>query len=333
MVAWRPQENPHRLVKDLRWIEARDTEKGGMPMVNANRTNGMGNSIWKRTGTLVLTLLVGILLAFPTVGTSQVEQSTGAMPAQNDTGAANPDSADASGIPTNPIEIAVKMKGWIVPFLLASVVALWFGIERFVVLRRSRVIPRPFVERFLQHLEQGKLDAESALALCEENQSPVAAVFAHGVRKWGKTSVEVEQAIIDGGERQVSQLRKHLRVLNGVATVTPLLGLLGTVIGMIQAFNDIAQAGAIGKAEQLAVGIALALLTTAFGLAIAIPSLVVYMYLAGRVDSLVMEMDDLAQNVVHLISAEALAGAPAPKMRLRAGGKSRSGKSESREVV
>ena len=186
-----------------------------------------------------------------------------------------------------------------------------------MLLRRGRVIPRPFVDRFVQHLEQGKLDPDKALQLCEENGSPLAAVFAHGVRKWGKPSVEVEQAIIDGGERQVSQLRKHLRVLNGVATVTPLIGLLGTVIGMIQAFNKIANSSAMGKADELAVGIALALLTTAVGLMIAIPSLIMYMYLAGRVDALVMEMDHLAQDVVHLISAEALASAPVASTRAR----------------
>jgi biopolymer transport protein ExbB len=222
-----------------------------------------------------------------------------------------------AGIPQDAAGIAEALGYFfVVPFVLASVLAVWFGIERLVVLRRSRVIPRPFVERFFQHLEQGKLDPAKALKLCEENDSPVAAVFAHGIRKWGKPSVEVEQAIIDGGERQVSQLRKHLRVLNGVATVTPLIGLLGTVIGMIQAFNEIANSAAMGKADQLAVGIALALLTTAVGLLIAIPSLIMYMYLAGRVDALVMEMDDLAQNVVHLISAEAIAAkAPAAPRR------------------
>jgi biopolymer transport protein ExbB len=207
---------------------------------------------------------------------------------------------------------------WTIPFLLASVIAVWFGIERLVVLRRSRVIPRPFVQRFLDHLEQGKLDSMTAQRLCEQSESPVASIFAHGIRKWGKPSVEVEQAIIDGGERQVSQLKKHLRVINGVATVTPLLGLLGTVIGMIQAFNDIASAGAMGRADQLAFGIALALLTTAFGLAIAIPSLIMYMYLAGRVDALVLEMDLLAQDVVNLISAEALADRHEAAERIRA---------------
>ncbi len=221
------------------------------------------------------------------------------------------------GIPTHPVDIMLEMGGWLIPFVIASVISLWFGIERIVVLRRGRVIPKAFVGRFLEHLQEGKLDSKTALKLCEQSHSPVAAVFAHGVRKWGKPSVEVEQAIIDGGERQVSQLRKHLRVLNGVATVTPLLGLLGTVIGMIQAFNDIASAGAMGQAEQLAVGIALALLTTAFGLAIAIPSLIMYMYLTGRVDALVMEMDLLSQDVVNLISAEALASRSIEAKRAR----------------
>ena len=96
-------------------------------------------------------------------------------------------------------------------------------------------------------------------------------------------------------------------MLNGVATVTPILGLLGTVLGMIQAFNDIATAGAMGKTEQLAVGISLALLTTACGLMIAIPTLIMYMYLSGRVEALVMEMDELSQKVVRQISAEGLA--------------------------
>ena len=224
-------------------------------------------------------------------------------------------------IPRNPQEI-LEALGWpfVAPFLAASFISLWFGLERLVVLRRGRVIPRAFIERFIKHLEQGKLEPQQALDLCEENGSPSAVVFAHGVRKWGRPSVEVEQAILDGGERQVSLLRKHLRVLNGVATVTPLIGLLGTVIGMIRSFNEIAGADAMGKATQLASGIALALLTTAAGLIIAIPSLILYMYLAGKVDSVVMEMDRYAQRVVELISSEGLSarGNEAPAVSKRA---------------
>ncbi len=211
-----------------------------------------------------------------------------------------------SVIPTTPTEAVAALKWWGIPFGIATFIAIWFSTERLVVLRRARVIPKPFVERFLHHLREGTIDPEEALQLCDDNGSPVAQIFAHGVRKWGKPSVEVEQAIIDGGERQVSELRKHLRVVNGVATVSPLLGLLGTVWGMIEAFNGIAGSQAMGKPEELAAGIALALLTTAAGLVIAIPSLIIYMYLSGRVDTLVMEMDKLAQEVVYSISAEAL---------------------------
>lgn len=240
-------------------------------------------------------------------------------------GATAGEEADAAeevvgGIPTHPVEILQMMRAWLVPFVLASVIAVWFAIERIVVLRHGRVIPRNFVDPFLEQLRTGRLDAATALAQCEKNDSAIAAVFAHGVRKWGRPGVEVEQAIIDGGERQIGQLRRHLRVINGVATVTPLLGLLGTVIGMIESFNVIATAGAMGKADQLASGIAVALLTTAAGLAIAIPALITYMYLSGRVEALVMEMDELAQGVVRSVSAEALQARQARSARQRHAG-------------
>jgi biopolymer transport protein ExbB len=210
--------------------------------------------------------------------------------------------------------------GSALPFLAASLIAIWFGAERLVVLRRSRVIPKPFVERFLNLLRVGQLDPAAALALCEDNGSPTANVFAHGVRKWGKPSVEVEQAIIDGGERQVAHLRKHLRILNSVATVSPLIGLLGTVVGMMIAFFDLAGSDGGNRAQELAVGIVTALSTTALGLAIAIPCLILYTYLAARIDNLVMEMDELAQQVVNMISAEGLAANPPvrPTNRARA---------------
>ncbi|MCP4175433.1 MAG: MotA/TolQ/ExbB proton channel family protein [Fuerstiella sp.] len=212
-----------------------------------------------------------------------------------------------SAIPSSPQEI-VRSIGvpFAIVFALASIAAMWCGIERTVLLRHRRVIPRAFVDRFLQLLRSGRMDKPNAIAVCQQDGSPMADVFLHGVRKWGKPSVEIEQAVIDGGERQISQLKTRLRVLNGVATLCPLIGLLGTVIGMIQAFNDIAESNAMGQAEQLARGIAMALLTTAAGLFIAIPALAVYMFLAGRIDALVMEMDRLGQELVHLISGEAL---------------------------
>ena len=221
--------------------------------------------------------------------------------------AGNAAPATRSGIPMDPLGIADAMgRPFTVAFILASVIGLWSVVERLVILRRRRVIPRAFVERFLMHLRAGRMDKNEAIAICHQNQSPMADVFMHGVRKWGRPSVEVEQAVLDGGERQVSQLKKGLRVLNGVSTLSPLIGLLGTVVGMIQSFNDIATAGAMGQTQTLANGIALALLTTAVGLLIAIPAMAAYLYLAGRIDSIVMEMDRLGQELVHLVSAEAL---------------------------
>jgi biopolymer transport protein ExbB len=168
------------------------------------------------------------------------------------------------------------------------------------------VIPKPFVTRFLQQLSEGQLDRQQALELCEENGSPVAQVFAGAVRKWGRPGVEIEQGVIDAGERATHGLRRYLRVFYGVATVGPLLGLMGTVLGMIQTFNVIADptCDAIGRTAPLAGGIAKALLNTAGGLGVAIPASIIYVFFVSRVDRLVIEIDKLAQQVVNLISAE-----------------------------
>ena len=190
--------------------------------------------------------------------------------------------------------------------LLCSFLLVAFLLERTVSLRRSRVIPGPFVTRFLQQLREGQLDREQALELCEANGSPVAQVFAGAIRKWGRPGVEVEQGVIDAGERATNGLRRYLRIFYGVATVGPLLGLMGTVLGMIQTFNVIAAADALGRAELLAGGIAKALLNTAGGLAVAIPASIFYVFFVSRVDRLVMEIDKLAQEVVNVVSAEEL---------------------------
>lgn len=234
--------------------------------------------------------------------------------AQNKPSAAEPTASPSAkpspvdgGIPTDIPGIARAMGlPFTVAFAVASIIGVWSIIERLVVLRRRRVIPATFVEGFLSQLRTGRMDRAQALALCQQNPSPVSEIFMHGVRKWGRPGVEVEQAVLDGGERQISQLKKGLRVLNGVSTLSPLIGLLGTVVGMIQSFNDIATAGAMGQTETLAKGIAMALLTTAVGLLIAIPAMTAWLYLAGRVDAVVMEMDRLGQELVNLISAEAL---------------------------
>jgi biopolymer transport protein ExbB len=216
-------------------------------------------------------------------------------------------SAHAGLIPTGDIWRIIHDAGPLMyAILLCSFLLVAVFLERCVCLRRSRVIPRPFVTRFLQQLQEGQIDRPQALELCEENASPVAAVFAGAVRKWGRPGVEVEQGVIDAGERATNGLRRYLRVFYAVATVGPLLGLMGTVLGMIQTFNVIADpaSDAIGRAAPLAGGIAKALLNTAGGLAVAIPASLLYVFFVSRVDRLVIEIDRLAQEVVNLVSAE-----------------------------
>ncbi len=205
-----------------------------------------------------------------------------------------------------------------IPIGICSFLLLVFVFERFVSLRRGRIVPGPFVNRFLDQLQDGELTRESALELCDKNSSPVSRLFASGIRKWGKPSVEVEQAILDEGERIGNQLRKYLRLINGISTVSPLLGLLGTVLGMIQAFDAIALVDSSQDPKALiALGISQALLTTAAGMAVAIPALIAYLYIAGSVDRRIMEIDSLGMEVVGCISAEALAGSERKLNRTR----------------
>ncbi|NQT37328.1 MAG: MotA/TolQ/ExbB proton channel family protein [Planctomycetes bacterium] len=193
-----------------------------------------------------------------------------------------------------------------IPLGLCSFLLVVFTLERAISLRRGRVIPGPFVRRFLEQIQNGELDRSKGLALCEGNKSPVARVFAGALRKWGRPAVEVEQGIIDAGERATNGLKRYLRILNGVATVSPLLGLLGTVFGMITAFNDIATQDAMGRPALLANGISQALLTTAAGLSVAIPALICYLFFVSRVDRLIIDIDAHGQQLVNVISAEEL---------------------------
>ena len=192
------------------------------------------------------------------------------------------------------------------PIALCSFVLTVFTFERLIHLRAGRVIPKPFVKRLIEQLQQQQIDREEALELCERNPSPIATILSAAVKKYGRPAVEVEQAVLDAGERESNLLRRNMRLLNAISNVSPLLGLLGTVLGMIQAFNDIANAQAMGRPDLLAGGISQALLTTAAGLLVAIPAYLAYMFFLGRTDKLIMEMDSHAQRLVEVISAEGL---------------------------
>ncbi len=257
-----------------------------------------------------LLLLTAGLLFLPTTAWAQAADVPAAAP---------PREPGLDTVSTNNL-IKIMQQGGPLMYgtLLCSIVSLVFVFERLISLRRGRVIPEPFVKRILHQLREGQLSREEALELCKENKSPVAMAFAGALRKWGRPSVEVEQGLIDAGERVTTELRRYLRVFSSVSTITPLLGLLGTVFGMISSFNAIASSRALGRPEQLAGGIAEALLNTAFGLGVAIPALVFYWFFVGLVDRRIIEIDSLGQELVEMISAEGLQeNAPARTARTR----------------
>ena len=203
------------------------------------------------------------------------------------------------------------------PIAIASFVVTVFAFERLLYLRGGRVIPRPFVKRLIEMLEQQQIDRDEAIELCQKNPSPIAEIISAAIRRYGRPAVDLEAAVMDTGERVTNAMRKNLRVLSAISNVGPLLGLLGTVMGMIEAFNEIASGNAMGRPEMLAGGISEALITTASGLLVAIPAYLLYVFFTGRVDRLVMEMDGYAQQVVDAISAEGLAESDGGRSRSR----------------
>ena len=231
----------------------------------------------------------------------------GANGANAAVGAATAPAANAPRIPITNLFAAIRQGGvMMIPIIGCSFGLMVFVFERLLFLRRARVIPRSFVRGVIEQLEQQQLDRDEAIALCEENGSPTAELFQAALKRYGRPAVEIEQAVVDNGERVCNSLRSYLRLFSAISNITPLLGLLGTVLGMIEAFNAIAQTGAMGRPELLAGGIGQALLTTAAGLFVAIPAYVAYAYFVGRADKLIIEMDGQVQRVIELISAEGL---------------------------
>ena len=190
------------------------------------------------------------------------------------------------------------------PLVVCSVLTLGYVLERFNALRRERVIPHEFAERFLERLSSGKLDRQRALELCRAHDSPAARIFALVVNAWGQPGVTIRQILSYDAAGELIELKRNLRVLSAMSTLGTLLGLFGTIIGIIQSFD--ALGGRVGPArgEALAQGISLALVATAFGLLIAIVAVACYYYFLNRVDLLVRELDDRTRQVIELVANE-----------------------------
>ncbi len=197
-------------------------------------------------------------------------------------------------------DFVVKGGPMMIPIVLCSLVALALFVERTLSLRRGRVIPPEFVPGLREVLGGGLEDQQRALDYCTRAGNGVAAVFSAGIKKLGAPLAVLEKAIEEAGQRVTLQLRKYLRVFSLIAAICPLMGLLGTIFGMITAFQTVAlSAEALGKTELLARGIYQALITTAAGLLVAIPVLIAHHWIAARIERRVSEMDQLMLEFVE----------------------------------
>lgn len=196
------------------------------------------------------------------------------------------------------------------PLYACSILALAFWIERLVSLRLKKVIPSGIMLKIKE--ASGSGDPAARRRLLDEiqaSESPMGRIVKAGLRKMDRPALELEKAIEDAGLKEAARLQRNNKVFSSVATIAPLLGLLGTVTGFMRSFMVVAASSeALGKAEMLATGIYEALVTTAVGLVIAIPAMALYFYYQDRVDKIIGNIDEAAEELLETLSAEAPPG-------------------------
>jgi biopolymer transport protein ExbB len=196
----------------------------------------------------------------------------------------------------------IKAGGWVMwPIILCSVAALAIIGERFWSLQKKYVAPPNLLAQVQQLLARNELEPSHLAAL--RDSSPLGRILAAGLVNRDHDREIVKEAVENAGRQVVPELERYLRSLGTIAGISPFLGLFGTVVGMIQMFAGIGQHG-VGDPSIVATGISTALITTAGGLAVAIPSLMFYRYFRGRVNDLLLEMEQEAVKLVEILHGE-----------------------------
>ena len=203
------------------------------------------------------------------------------------------------------------------PIFLCSLIAITIFFERMFYLKSIKTKSKKFVLRVKNLVKKGSI--ELAISACRKSPTPISQIMLAGLMKFGRGRDEMKEAIEDSANQEIPVLERNLSTLSTIGNITPLLGLLGTVFGMVKAFNVIAVMG-VGKPEALAGGISEALLTTAFGLSIAIPTIVVYNYLSHRVDKLIREMEINCVDLIDLLTYQEINHSGAIKNSINQGG-------------
>ncbi|MFO7976886.1 MAG: MotA/TolQ/ExbB proton channel family protein [Candidatus Hydrogenedentota bacterium] len=196
----------------------------------------------------------------------------------------------------------VIMKGGIlmIPIGACSIVALAIVIERFWSLRRASIDTREFMDTMRQVLRQNRM--QDAVEICDEVDVPIARIMRSGILKYNRTKEDIREAIEDAGHLEIPRLERYLSALATCANIAPLLGLLGTVSGMIKAFAQIQALKGQVNPSDLAEGISNALVTTAAGLTVAIPTLIAYNYFVSRVENMILEMEVSSSELIELLT-------------------------------
>ena len=192
--------------------------------------------------------------------------------------------------------------GWIMlPILLCSVIAVAIILERFWNLRRGRVFPSSMLDDLNSYIHSGKLDDKHIERV--RKSSPAGEIMAAALINRHRRRAIMKEAVQDTGRHVVHDMERFLTTLGTIAGITPLLGLLGTVIGMINVFSAIINYG-VGDPAKLAGGISQALITTAAGLTVAIPAYAFFRYFQGRVNAYVVDMERMAISLIETMDSQ-----------------------------
>ena len=199
----------------------------------------------------------------------------------------------------------VFQKGGPIMYLifLASVLAVAVIFERLWHLHRAKIDTSKFMDSISNTLKRNRI--MEAIELCEQTPGPIAHIVKAAILKHDRNRQEIKEAIEDAGLHEIPRLEKNLGILSTIASIAPLLGLLGTVMGMVRAFQVIQQkATALSPVSpgDLAGGIWEALLTTVAGLVVAIPAFIVYNYLVSQVENIILDMERSATDLINILS-------------------------------
>lgn len=195
----------------------------------------------------------------------------------------------------------IQAAGWPIWFLLlASIIAVALIIERLITLRRPLILPPDLLPQVIIELRKGNINDKRINEL--QNHSPLGRVLAAGLKNTGSTREIMREAVEEVGRAETHQLERYLTTLGTIASVSPLMGLFGTIVGMIEIFGSQSPQGS--DPHLLAHGISVALYNTGFGLLIAIPSLIFWRHFRALVDSFVLDMEQQAIKLVEIIHGQ-----------------------------